>query len=111
MNCCNCCVKSLFLGCYSPCDMVLDFNDVVDLLDAGQWTLFLSFGRQYQQYTETFNVGDQIIFDLSNMNEFFTYDGYVLKPDGTKYTIDINGESYDCFEFMTKIGAISGIII
>jgi hypothetical protein len=110
MNCCNCCTNTIFLGCFDPCGIEFDFDYIIPIGGGGEYQLYLEFGRQYQKFVETFNDGDALIFDLNNLNENYTYSGYLLLPDGTHFIFtDSLGNTYDCFEFMTKIGSQSGI--
>lgn len=111
MNCCPCCEKTLFVGCYNPCGMVIDFDMIVPMGMAGDWTLQLTFGRQIQRFTVSLSVGDDIKFNLSNLNEYYTYSLTLLGPNGDIFLVEVNGEEYDCFEFKTQIGAMQGIII
>lgn len=111
MNCCPCCEKTLFIGCYNPCGMVIDFDMIVPMGMAGDWTLQLTFGRQIQRFTVSLSVGDDIKFNLSNLNEYYTYSLTLLGPNGDIFLVEVNGEEYDCFEFKTQIGAMQGIII
>ena len=111
MNCCPCCEKTLFVGCYNPCGMVIDFDMIVPMGMAGDWTLQLTFGRQIQRFTVSLSVGDDIKFNLSNLNEYYTYSLTLLDPDGNVVMVEVNGIEYDCFEFKTQVGAMQGIII
>lgn len=111
MNCCPCCENTLFLGCYNPCGMVIDFDMIVTGGMAGDWTLQLTFGRQIQNFVVSLAVGDDIKFNISNLNEYYTYSLTLLDPDGNVVMVEVNGVEYDCFEFKTQIGAIPGIII
>ena len=111
MNCCPCCENTLYLGCYNPCGMVIDFDMIVTGGMAGDWTLLLTFGRQKQKFVVSLSVGDDIKFNLSNLNEYYTYLLTLLDPDGNTVMVEVNGIEYDCFEFKTQIGAIPGIIM
>ena len=111
MNCCPCCENTLFIGCYNPCGMVIDFDMIVTGGMAGDWTLLLTFGRQKQKFVVSLAVGDDIKFNLSNLNEYYTYSLTLLDPDGNVVMVEVNGVEYDCFEFKTQVGAMQGIII
>jgi len=91
--------------------MVIDFDMIVPMGMAGDWTLQLTFGRQIQRFTVSLSVGDDIKFNLSNLNEYYTYSLTLLGPNGDIFLVEVNGEEYDCFEFKTQIGAMQGIII
>jgi hypothetical protein len=91
--------------------MVIDFDMIVTGGMAGDWTLQLTFGRQIQNFVVSLAVGDDIKFNLTNLNEYYTYSLTLLDPDGNVVMVEVNGVEYDCLEFKTQIGAIPGIII
>ena len=111
MNCCNCCTSTLNLGCYSPCVTSLDLTAVVGIGDAGTWRLEFDFGRLVIAFESVLAEGDPIVFTLANLNEFYTYNGLIRKPDGTILNFTVAGLIYDCLQLTTKIGASYTIII
>lgn len=111
MDCCNCCTSTLNLGCYSPCVTALDLTAVVGIGDAGTWRLEFDFGRLVIAFESVFAEGDPIIFRLTDLNEFYTYNGLIRKPDGTVLNFTVAAVIYDCLQLTTKIGASDTIII
>jgi hypothetical protein len=103
MPCCNCCEKTLNLGCLNACNAVYDTGIVVDALTAGVWVLELTFGSVNIYYSVDVLDGETVIFILTNLNESYTYQGQIIDPNGEIVTLEVNGIEYDCIEFSTKI--------
>jgi len=104
MACCNCCEKTLNLGCLNACDAVYNTGIVVDALTEGVWVLQLSFGSVSVYYSVDVLDGETVIFTLTNLNENYTYTGQIIDPSGVIVKIEVNGIEYDCIEFSTKVG-------
>lgn len=103
MPCCNCCEKTLNLGCLNACDAVYNTGIVVDALTEGTWILELTFGSVSIYYSVDVEDGETVIFTLTNLNENYTYQGQIIDPNGEIVTLEVNGIEYDCIEFSTKI--------
>lgn len=103
MPCCNCCEKTLNLGCLNACDAVYNTGIVVDALTEGTWILELTFGSVSIYYSVDVEDGETVIFTLTNLNENYTYQGQIINPNGEIVTLEVNGIEYDCIEFSTKI--------
>lgn len=103
MPCCNCCEKSLNLGCFNACNFVYNTGIVVDALTEGVWVLELTFGSVNVYYSVDVLDGETVIFTLTNLNENYTYSGQIINPNGEVVNIEVNGIEYDCIEFSTKI--------
>jgi hypothetical protein len=103
MPCCNCCEKTLNLGCLNACNAVYDTGIVVDALTEGVWVLELTFGSVSIYYSVDVEDGETVIFTLTNLNENYTYSGQIIDPNGEIVTLEVNGIEYDCIEFSTKI--------
>jgi hypothetical protein len=103
MPCCNCCEKTLNLGCLNACNAVYDTGIVVDALTEGTWVLELTFGSVSIYYSVDVEDGETVIFTLTNLNESYTYQGQIIDPNGEIVTLEVNGIEYDCIEFSTKI--------
>jgi len=104
MACCNCCEKTLNLGCLNACDAVFDTGIVVDALNEGVWVLQLSFGSISIYYSIDVLDGETVIFTIPNLNENYTYTGQIIDPSGVIVKVEVNGIEYDCIEFSTKVG-------
>lgn len=102
MNCCNCCENVLNLGCFDPCGPTIDLNDIVGIGDGGIWILEFEFGRSIRMIGSDLTVGNPISFTAEPLNELFEYRAAILKPDGSRYTKEIDGIVYDCFSFTVK---------
>lgn len=103
MPCCNCCEKSLNLGCFNACDYIYNTGIVADALTEGVWVLELTFGSVNVYYSVYAKDGDTVIFTLTNLNENYTYSGQIIDPNGEIVTLEVDGIEYDCIEFSTKI--------
>jgi hypothetical protein len=103
MPCCNCCEKTLNLGCLNACNAVYDTGIVADAITKGDWVLELTFGSVNIYYSVNVSDGETVIFTLTNLNESYTYQGQIIDPNGEIVTLEVNGIEYDCIEFSTKI--------
>ena len=103
MPCCNCCEKTLNLGCFNACNFVYNTGIIADALTAGVWVLELTFGSVNVYYSVDVADGETVIFTLTNLNENYTYSGQIISPDGEVINIEVDGIEYDCIEFSTKI--------
>jgi hypothetical protein len=103
MPCCNCCEKTLNLGCLNACGAVYNTGIVVDSITEGTWVLELTFGSVNIYYSVDVLDGETVIFTLTNLNENYTYTGQIVDPNGNVVKIEVNGIEYDCIEFSTKI--------
>lgn len=103
MPCCNCCEKTLNLGCLNACDAVYNTGIVVDALTEGTYILELTFGSVNIYYSVDVLDGETVIFTLTNLNENYTYSGQIIDPNGKIINIEVDGVEYDCIEFSTKI--------
>jgi hypothetical protein len=105
MACCNCCEKTLNLGCINSCDASFNTNILVDALNEGVWVLQLSFGSVFVvNYSTSVVDGESVSFTMTNLNENYTYTGQIIEPKGEIVNIVIDGIEYDCIEFSTKVG-------
>lgn len=103
MPCCNCCEKTLNLGCLNACNAIYDTGIVADAITAGTWVLELTFGSVNIYYSVDVLDGETVIFTLTNLNENYTYSGQIIDPNGEIVIFEVNGIEYDCIEFSTKI--------
>ena len=103
MPCCNCCEKTLNLGCLNACGAVYNTGIVVDSITEGTWVLELTFGSVNIYYSVDVLDGETVIFTLTNLNENYTYTGQIVDPNGNVVKIKVDGIEYDCIEFSTKI--------
>lgn len=103
MQCCICCESSLDLGCVTTCeDLVISYLSPV----LQNYTLVVAFGGEVTETTSLIDVGLPLSFDISDLNESFTFSGYVRDQTGTRLVfVDPSTLiEYDCFQFKTKIG-------
>lgn len=103
MECCICCeIGTLNLGCVTTCaDLVVTY--LAPALDT--YTLVVAFGGEITEIVSTIDIGLPLSFDISGLNESYTYTGYVRNSSGdTIVFIDSDLNQYDCFQFKTKVG-------
>lgn len=112
MSRCFCCENTLFLGCLTPCNGVIDFGVVVPVGKAGEWKLKAKFNRRTKIFTNELVEGQQIRFGLPCLNDNFTYIFQLEDATGERVTITIANEgSFNCFEVKTQIGEADELIL
>ena len=102
MACCDCCQKTLNLGCINSCDAGFDTGIIATI--AGVWILQLNFGNTKIFYSFNAAMFDTVIFSMTNLNESYTYTAQVIDPNGNIVSFSIDGIEYDCIEFSTIVG-------
>ncbi len=99
MSCC--CTKT-----YRVCDVITcDTDDLVLPIEVpadGEYALELEFLGDMIRKSAMLSAGDNFSFPNDNLNERFTYVGYIKAPDGSTVTFEKGGKTYDCIEFTTK---------
>ena len=110
-KCCKCCENTLNLGCFDPCGIQFEVGQSVPVGEAGQWALYLNFGRKLLAYRNELIEGQPINFLVGCINAYYTYTGYIEKPDGTTLYFVKDGIEYNCFQFSTQIEAKPGIML
>lgn len=103
-NCCICCTEgTLKLGCVTTCQLL-----VINYLSPAQqdYTLVTQFGGGITEITSTIDAGLPLQFDISGLNEHYTFTAYIRDDaTGDRMTfVDGSGNRYDCFIFQTKVG-------
>ena len=106
-NCCICCeFKTLKMGCVTTCEnLVISYTSPVQQ----NYTLVMQFGGQITEITSTIDAGLPLQFDISDLNESYTFTAYVrndITGDKIVFLDNIGGvfNRYDCFLFKTKVG-------
>lgn len=99
----SCCCKKI----YKICDVVVcDDADLVlpiPVPEDGEYRLELDFLANSLLQTKTFAAGaTEMSFSKAELNELFTYVGNVRNSSGAVISFEIDGVTYDCFEFSTK---------
>lgn len=108
MACCNCCEKTLNLGCINSCNAELNTGIIATI--AGVWILELNFSNVTIYYSFNAALFDIVIFTLENLNENYTYTGQIIDPNGNVVKLSIDGIEHDCIEFSTKVGLSNNTI-
>jgi len=69
------------------------------------YTLVVAFGGEVTETTSLIDVGLPLSFDIGDLNESFTFSGYVRDQTGTRLVfVDPSTLiEYDCFQFKTKV--------
>ena len=111
MACCKCCEKTKNIGCFDPCGIQFETGQNVPVGLAGEWTLYLNFGRKLLAFPNTLIEGQAINFLVGCINAYYTYTGYITKPDGTTLYFTIDNTEYNCFQFSTQPQAPIGILL
>lgn len=101
MNC-KCYDNPLFLGCINNCQPLI-LNKTSP--QVGVFVLALAYrGRTVTVNAVTTTAAEPLIFDISELNADFTFEGSVIAPDGTELPIMLNAITYDGIRFTTRIG-------
>jgi hypothetical protein len=102
MSCCNCCTNTLFVGCFPPCGLTIDFSNGAASGIDGDWSISYEFGRVSGSQTVTLTAADPIAFTFTELNEYYTFTAAITDPNGDTYIQTVDGIEYDCFKFSTK---------
>ncbi len=104
------------MSCPCVCTKVLDYcnANVCDSIDfdviavvAGEHKLLTDFLNVEIELSETFGIGDRIIFPIISLNENYQYTCELFDPNGAQIIINKDGIQYDCFKFQTRIKLIA----
>ena len=91
LNCCICCEAPADLGCFVSCELTTETAAPV----AGEYTLRAKFkGAIIEIKTEAL-AGEILVFDMSKLNEDFSYIAEILDPSGA--VVAVGGA--ECFSF------------
>lgn len=104
MSCC--CIKTLNLCNVPVCEsLVLDqlAEGVAASGTLNNYKLVLDFLNIQINLTEEQTEGEQIHFDVSELNESFEYTGKIYDSEGNEVKITVDGIEYDCIKFKTLI--------
>lgn len=82
-------------GLFKPLNLVA--------LKTGDYVLSLDFMGIILNIKSTLTVGDPLSFDITGLNESFTYKGIILDPDNEQVEFTSGDVIYDCVMFQTKI--------
>jgi hypothetical protein len=97
----SCCCTKIFRLCdVNPCDDVLELP-IPAAID-GVYTLELDILGKTISTTANQVAGPEMIFQVSNLNEAYTFTGQVRDPGGAVVTFTIDEIEYNCIEFTTK---------
>lgn len=100
------------MSCPCVCSKVLDYcnQNVCDSVDfdieanvGGEHKLITDFLGVEVELSETFQIGDRIIFPITGLNESYQFTCELYDPNGSQITINKDGVQYDCFKFQTRI--------
>jgi hypothetical protein len=102
MTCICCDTGVLDLGCLTICDS-LTISYIAPSTQT--YTLQLDYNGVVVEIEAVITAGNPLVFDLSTLNENYTYTAKVL--DGNRAVIIFTnggGDSFDCLRFKTAIG-------
>lgn len=95
-----CCLKTLNL-CKKPVCGNLVINQASAL--NGNYTLLLDYLETSISVVTYQTAGEDIFFNLSDLNENFQYTGQIFDSSGNLVTIEDSPDSYDCIKFKTGL--------
>lgn len=90
-NCCVCCEEPAALGCVSGCELILPEAAAV----SGTYTLRGEFKGVLFEIKTNALVGEVLTFDISTLNEDYSYTAELLNPSGELIPVD----GAKCFTF------------
>lgn len=99
-----CCNKIYDLCKVSVCGGIIETGlTAEDPGGEGVYILVTEFLGIAFNITAEIEAGDPINFPTTGLNENYTYNGYILKPDGEKLTLTYDAVEYDCLSFKTQL--------
>lgn len=110
-----CCVRVLNL-CNVPVCGTLQFRQEAEAAESGVaniYTLVLDFLETTVTIQALQTEGENIVFDVSNLNENYQYLGQIFDSAGNLVNIVANEISYDCIKFKTiiNLNAVTGTAV
>ena len=102
MNCGCCCTNTLNFCNANICDGEIDFDIKAQIAGIHKFvTEFLGFQITIEN---EFEIGDEIIFPIDELNESYQFTGQLFDPNGAKILIRKDTIDYDCFKFRIILG-------
>jgi hypothetical protein len=98
MSCDNC-LKDLCTSIVCDNETTLNLREVSHV--AGQFTLVLKYQGLALTFNKSFALNEILQFDLTNINENYCYEGYLLSPDGSAFIFTDDTQSYSGIKFCT----------
>lgn len=96
---CDCCCKNVLNLCKIPVCGEVDFG--ITAQQDGTHQLVVNFLETEITVNKSFSIGDQIVFDVSRLNEDYTFLSQLFAPDGKQILIRKDNVDYDCISFQT----------
>jgi hypothetical protein len=79
LNCDNC----VYDLCHVlVCDNEADLTVPATAASDGEYLLVVEYLNTAKLYTATLSAGSPIVFTMTNLNENYCYEGYIVGPDG-----------------------------
>lgn len=104
---CICCTTVFYLGCYTVCQTL-----VLPIISPRTRTyiLRLNFSGIIIELSSEIAGGENLSFDISNLNEFYKFEGKLIANGVELVLVDDDGEQYDCISFSTNLGINENIV-
>lgn len=99
MSCC--CVKTLNYCEKDICNGEIDFDVLVQ--SAGVHKMVVDFLGTQITILADLEVGEFLIFPITDLNEGYEFTANLYEPDGDKIIIRKDDVDYDCFKFKTVV--------
>lgn len=111
-----CCIKTLNLCNVPVCGTLEILQASTAPTESGVanvYSLILDYLETAVSLTQLQTEGENIKFNIGNLNENFQYTGQLFDADGNKVSITKDGEDYDCIKFRTiiQLSAETGLAI
>lgn len=110
-----CCSRILNLCNVSICG-TLEIQQAAGAAESGSaniYTLVLDFLNTTTSIVQEQTEGENIVFDVSSLNESYQYTGKIYDSAGNPVTIGDSGDEYDCIKFKTivALNSVSGTAV
>lgn len=102
----SCCCEKIYQFCQpmNVCaDPAAELKTGILAAAAGEHILVLMFLDTEFRIHATFLLGAELIFPMVELNEGYTFTGYILGPDGEKLPFTKDLVEYDCLAFETIV--------
>lgn len=97
-----CCCERILNLCDVPICETLELNELATGSSGENiYKLVLDFLNITVTVEQSQTEGQNIVFDVSGLNENYQYTGQIFDADGNKITINVGGIEYDCIKFKT----------
>lgn len=96
------CDKTFYFGEIDTCE---NLRTGIIVEEAGEYIFEFKYHNKRITKKIEFSIGDEIIIDISDLNECYGFEFEIFYPNGDLLEAELNGCRYCLFSFKTEIGA------